>query len=263
MVAGHKGRPERIEGRAPRRGRLKGAPGRGTLAKEKPPVFGIVERGGEVRIAMLADVRQGTIRPLIEEPIAPGARVNTDEYAIYDALPEWGYVRKSLCHSRGEYARDEEGDGFHEVHVNTMEGFWSLLRSWLRRTGASRRKSCRFTWASSSSYTTSGGAAGPCWDRCWTPFYSCQHVVKTQYEPGRGGRTAPSGPRALVMRRALIDTNIYSLAMRGDPDVVDRLQQLDEIGFSVVSLGELPERLLMTLTPDFSSVCRRFSLLQP
>ena len=27
---------------------------------------------------------------------------------------------------------DEDGDGFHEVHVNTMEGFWSLLRSWLR-----------------------------------------------------------------------------------------------------------------------------------
>src|ERR1700675_2104456 len=38
----------------------------------------------------------------------------------------------ALCHSRGEYARDDDGDGFHEVHVNTMEGFWSLLRSWLR-----------------------------------------------------------------------------------------------------------------------------------
>ncbi|UHD15227.1 type II toxin-antitoxin system VapC family toxin [Thiocapsa bogorovii] len=41
------------------------------------------------------------------------------------------------------------------------------------------------------------------------------------------------------MRRALIDTNIYSLAMRGEPDVVDRLQQLDDLAFSVVSLGEL------------------------
>ena len=37
-----------------------------------------------------------------------------------------------VCHSHGEYARDEDGDGFCEVHVNTMEGFWSLLRSWLR-----------------------------------------------------------------------------------------------------------------------------------
>ena len=24
---------------------------------------------------------------------------------------------------RGEYARDEDGDGFHEVHVNTIEGY--------------------------------------------------------------------------------------------------------------------------------------------
>lgn len=31
---------------------------------------------------------------------------------------------------KGEFARD--GDGFCEVHVNTIEGIWSLLRSWLR-----------------------------------------------------------------------------------------------------------------------------------
>ena len=43
-----------------------------------------------------------------------------------------GYQHKTVCHERGEYARDEDCDGFCEVHVNTMEGFWSLLRSWLR-----------------------------------------------------------------------------------------------------------------------------------
>jgi len=41
------------------------------------------------------------------------------------------------------------------------------------------------------------------------------------------------------MRRALIDTNIYSLAMRGEADVINTLQQLDEIAFTVISLGEL------------------------
>jgi transposase len=45
------------------------------------------------------------------------------------------------CHSNGEYARDEDGDGFCEVHVNTMEGFWSLLRSWFRpHRGISQEK---------------------------------------------------------------------------------------------------------------------------
>src|SRR3954462_3481486 len=44
-------------------------------------------------------------------------------------------------HGRGAYARDEDGDGFCEVHVNTMEGVWSLLRSWLRpHRGVSQEK---------------------------------------------------------------------------------------------------------------------------
>ncbi len=34
--------------------------------------------------------------------------------------------------STNEYACDEDGDGFHKVHVNTMEGLWLLLRSGLR-----------------------------------------------------------------------------------------------------------------------------------
>ena len=52
-----------------------------------------------------------------------------------------GIRAKSVCHGRGEYARDEDGDGFHEVHVNTMEGFWSLLRSWPRpHRGISQEK---------------------------------------------------------------------------------------------------------------------------
>ena len=42
------------------------------------------------------------------------------------------YRHKTVCRGRGEYARDEEGNGFCEVHVNTIEGLWSLLRSWLR-----------------------------------------------------------------------------------------------------------------------------------
>ncbi len=78
---------------------------------------------------MLENVQQRTIKPLIVSVIVPGTTVYTDEYDLYARLPEWGYGHKTVCHGRGEYARDEDGDGFHEVHVNTMEGFWSLLRS--------------------------------------------------------------------------------------------------------------------------------------
>nr|WP_245662939.1 IS1595 family transposase [Endozoicomonas arenosclerae] len=90
---------------------------------------------------MLANVKRATIKPLIRATIEPGTLVYTDEYSIYNELAEWGYGHKSVCHGAGEYARDEDGDGFHEIHVNTMEGFWSLLRSWLRpHRGISQEK---------------------------------------------------------------------------------------------------------------------------
>jgi transposase len=92
-------------------------------------------------VRMLANVQQVTIRPLIEASVVQGALVHTDEYDVYVRLEEWGYGHKTVCHGRGEYARDEDGDGFCEVHVNTAEGFWSLLRSWLRpHRGISQEK---------------------------------------------------------------------------------------------------------------------------
>jgi len=41
------------------------------------------------------------------------------------------------------------------------------------------------------------------------------------------------------MRRILIDTNIYSYALRGNDEVVEVLRSVEEIGFSVISIGEL------------------------
>ena len=73
--------------------------------------------------------------------VAPGSEVHTDEYAIYNRLEQWGFEHKTVNHGQGEFARDDDGDGFCEVHVNTIEGIWSLLRSWLRpHRGVSQEK---------------------------------------------------------------------------------------------------------------------------
>ena len=54
-----------------------------------------------------------------------GTLIYTDEYDIYARLENWGYGHKSVCHAWGEYASaNDDGDGFCEVHVNTLEGFW-------------------------------------------------------------------------------------------------------------------------------------------
>lgn len=101
----------------------------------------MLQRGGEVVIHMLENVQQTTIAPLIKATISAATLIYTDQYNIYARLEQWGYQHKTVNHSQGEYARDEDGDGFDEVHVNTMEGFWSLLRSWLRpHRGISQEK---------------------------------------------------------------------------------------------------------------------------
>ena len=101
----------------------------------------MIQRAVAVVIRMLANVQQATIGSLVRATIAPGSVVYTDEYDIYHRLEEWGYEHHSVCHAAGEFARERDGDGFCEVHLNTMEGFWSLLRSWLRpHRGISQEK---------------------------------------------------------------------------------------------------------------------------
>jgi transposase len=98
VIAGHKGHPEIVAelGRKGRRRRLKGKRGRGTLADEKPPIFGMLQREGEIVIAMLPNVQRATIEPLIQQTIQTGSRVYTDEYDIYNHLGEAGYTHKTV-----------------------------------------------------------------------------------------------------------------------------------------------------------------------
>jgi transposase-like protein len=111
------------------------------MEKEKPPVFGMTELGVSVVIRTLENVKQKTIGLSIQTTLTAGTLVNTDENEIYAPLEQWGYRHQAVCHGRSEIARNDDGDSFHEVHINTMEGFWSLLRSWLRpHRGISQHK---------------------------------------------------------------------------------------------------------------------------
>ena len=100
----------------------------------------MMARGGTLILHLCDNIQQRTIQPLITANIARGSVLNTDEYAIYNRLSEWGYKHVTVNHGDREYARDDDGDGMNEVHVNTIEGVWSLLRSWLRpHRGISQR----------------------------------------------------------------------------------------------------------------------------
>lgn len=77
----------------------------------------MIQRCGFVIIQMLANVQQQTIAPLIKASVMP------DTLVYIGAVYMTWCKHKTVNHGSGEFARDEDGDGFCEVHVNTMEGF--------------------------------------------------------------------------------------------------------------------------------------------
>jgi hypothetical protein len=135
------------------------------LAKKKRPVFGMIQRSGESVIRMLADVKQATIGPLIRRTIRPGATVSSAAYAISARLPQWGAAPLTVCHAEGEYARDDDGDGFCAVESTPWKASGHCIGRGSGRIGGSHRRGCRCPWGTSSSCTMSGGGARRCWIR--------------------------------------------------------------------------------------------------
>jgi hypothetical protein len=43
-----------------------------------------------------------------------------------------GRYRAPVCHVAGEWAREDDGGGIREVHIDTPEGLWPGLRDLLR-----------------------------------------------------------------------------------------------------------------------------------
>jgi transposase len=132
ITAGLKGRAGGLElERDPRKRGLKRR-GRGTWDSDRLPVFGLLCRGGQIRLFVLRNVQTETIRPIVYQMVQRGAQVYTDSYCIYHFLSRDGYQHRVVNHGAGEYALDLDGDGKCEVHCNTMECTWSWLRQMIR-----------------------------------------------------------------------------------------------------------------------------------
>lgn len=90
-------------------------------ANEKVPVFGMVQRGGKVAAIATNTVKSAELLPHVQMRVLPGSLIYSDEYRIYDALGTMGYSHHRIRHSQRVYVN---GD----VHTNTIEGFWSLVK---------------------------------------------------------------------------------------------------------------------------------------
>ena len=87
---------------------------------------------GELRLCVVHRASAAELEPLVEARVAPGATVNTDEWRSYSRLAALGHPHPTVAHVAGEFARDDDGDGVREVHVNTIEGWWTGARNFLR-----------------------------------------------------------------------------------------------------------------------------------
>src|SRR4051812_21632170 len=151
VVAGHKGNPEavRAKGRDGRRNRLKG--GRGTLEKEKPPIFGMTERGGQVVIGMVANAKKKPPHPIIEKQKAR-------TFILTSIASPPGFLVSATA-TRPSVMVEANTPGTRTVMASAR----STSTPWRAsghscdpgcgRIAVSRRRSCRSISASSSSFT--------------------------------------------------------------------------------------------------------------
>ncbi len=100
-------------------GKRHGKRGRG--AENKTPVFGIVQRHGNVAALTTNDLKISTVYPIIREHVLPQSMVYTDEFTTYDGLKKQGYHHKRVQHASKVYVSGN-------AHTNTIEGFWSVLK---------------------------------------------------------------------------------------------------------------------------------------
>jgi transposase len=117
----------------PPRRRANKAPGQGTFDNDRPPVAGAIGRAtGAVVLEVVSNADRASLLSFVEEATQRDATVYTDEAGAYAATAQTGRTHKTVCHSAREWARDDDGDGIREVHTNTIEGFWTGLRNFLR-----------------------------------------------------------------------------------------------------------------------------------
>jgi transposase-like protein len=97
-----------------------------TGTKDKIAVMGMLERGGEVRAAVVGNRRKHALQTNIRAHVKAGSAIYTDALLSYQGLKHQGFEHQVIDHAEGYV------DG--QVHTNGLENFWSLLKRGLKGT---------------------------------------------------------------------------------------------------------------------------------
>lgn len=88
--------------------------------KDKIPVLGMIERGGNLICQIVPDTKKRTLEPIIRKNIKQGSSVNTDEWLAYQDLGQW-FNHQIVNHRIKQYVNGE-------VTTNRIENPWSHLK---------------------------------------------------------------------------------------------------------------------------------------
>lgn len=108
----------------PRRSRRYRGTGTGRGAPAKIPVFGILERRGQVQVTVVPDCSADSLLRATLRTVKRGSLVYTDRWRGYDTLAFCGYRHLRVNHDRQFVRPSARG----KVHINGLEGFWSYAK---------------------------------------------------------------------------------------------------------------------------------------
>jgi transposase len=100
---------------------------KGRILTNKVIVVGMAERGGRVMTKIVPDTTTENLEQTVLANVVRGSRISTDEHQGYRYLSLAGFVHGTVLHSKEQYV---SGD----THINTIEGFWSLIQRAIKGT---------------------------------------------------------------------------------------------------------------------------------
>lgn len=92
----------------------------GRSTKDKTPVFGLQQTGGDIHTFVVKNTKAETLQPIIKSMIKSGAIIVTDEWNGYNGLSkDYGHIL--VNHNEKQYVNGAFSN-------NAIEGYWSLFK---------------------------------------------------------------------------------------------------------------------------------------
>jgi transposase len=100
---------------------------------DRPCVFGMVERGGNIVTKVVKNRKSTTLMPIIVTHTTEEAVAHTDDFRGYAKLGNEVAAHHVVAHSEGQHVAGPNG----HHHTQTIDGFWSIMKRSIRGTHTS------------------------------------------------------------------------------------------------------------------------------